>query len=148
VRDQPGVAHGGIYYYAIQASRTGLNQATSSACINWGQKCDHPLALVVPYFNGTIPALPVGFLGTVHRVTPLDTPNQFCIRGGLVSASSNWTAFAGSQLKIPMCQVIGVSIPPRPRFASFLAPTWLTIVPKSNDTDPTYTFATLNSSKS
>jgi hypothetical protein len=140
-------ADGGIYYYAIQAGRNGLSQATSSACVNWGQKCDHPLALIVPYYNGTVPTLPAGFLGPVHHVTPLKTPNQFCIKGGLVSPSSNWTAFAGSQLKVPMCQVIGQQIPTRPRFASFLAPTWLTIVPKSNDTDPTYTFATLNRSK-
>lgn len=141
-------AEGGIYYYAIQAARTGLSQADSSACINWGQKCDHPLALVVPFINGTVPSLPSGFLGTVHHVTPLKTPDQFCINGGLVSPSSNWTAFAGSQLKIPMCQVIGQEIPSRPRFASFLAPTWLTIVPKHNDTDPTYTFETINSTQS
>eukprot|EP01047_Picozoa_sp_COSAG01_P053644 COSAG01_NODE_5773_length_4042_cov_3.081410_1_plen_600_part_00 len=138
---------GGIYYYAIQGGRTGLSQSTSSACINWGQKCDHPLALVVHFFNGSIPALPHGFLGPVHHVSPLKTPHQFCIEGGIVSTSANKTAFAGSQLKIPMCQIIGQSIPPRPQFASFLAPAWLTILPKHNDTDPSYTFATLNSSR-
>ena len=74
--------NGGIYYYAIQAGRNGLSQASSSACIAWGAKCDHPLALVLPYYNGSVPALPAGFLGQVHHVTPLKIPSQFCINVG------------------------------------------------------------------
>jgi hypothetical protein len=138
----------GIWFYGGSGERNGLGQEAPSACpcghIHGDQRncpCDRPLALVIPFLNGSRPSLPAGFVGHVHVVQALKTPHQFCI------IQPNVTAFAGSQLKIPLCPKEGDEIPHQPRFATFLAATWLTVVGKSNDTNPTSTKAVLNSSK-
>lgn len=130
----------GIWYYGIQAQRTGLTQESPSACTipPYTNPCDHPLALVIPYINGSKSALPAGFAGRVHAVQPLRTAHQFCVIEPQV------TAFAGSQLKIPLCPVVGVSVPPQPRFATVMAPEWLGVHGKTNQTAPTYTAGTVN----
>jgi hypothetical protein len=60
--------------------------------------------------------------------------------------NSKRDACSYSQLKIPLCSVVGVSIPQQPRFATVLAPEWLGVIGKSNLTDPTYCETSLNSS--
>jgi hypothetical protein len=71
----------GIWYYGLQAHRSGLSQESSSACTvpPWDNPCDHPLALIIPFRNGSKPALPSGFAGRQHTVLPLRTAHQFCI---------------------------------------------------------------------
>ena len=98
----------GVWYYGVSGQRNGLGQEVPSACPCGhvhGQKracpCDRPLALVVGYLNGSRPFLPAGFVGHVHVVQALKTPHQFC------TIQPNVTAFAGSQLKIPLCKQEG-----------------------------------------
>lgn len=134
----------GVWFYGLQANRNGLTQAASTACNQtdpYTAPCENPLALVIPHLNGSHPGLPAGFVGPVHVVQPLRTPHQFC----MISPAA--TAFSGAQLKVPLCHVLGVSIPPQPRFASILAPVWLTVLGKTNLTAPSYTTSYLNQSK-
>ena len=117
-------------YYGVGGKRHGLGQENPQ---------DSPMALVIPYLNGSRPSLPAGFAGSVHTVAALKTPHQFCI------IAPHVTAFAGSQLKIPTCRPLGVSSGYlQPRFASVLAPSWLTVLGKTNATDPTYTEMAVN----
>ena len=77
----------------------------------------------------------------MHQTKPLRTPHQFCI------IHPNMTVFSSAQIKLPICPEVGVSIPKVPRFATVLAPEWMTVRPKYNTATPTYAAATLNASE-
>eukprot|EP01043_Picozoa_sp_COSAG02_P064173 COSAG02_NODE_9299_length_2262_cov_2.325474_1_plen_364_part_10 len=111
-----------VWFYGVDGIREGLNQQVSSAGGNWDHPCSHPTAIIVPFLNGSLPVLPAGFAGPIHVTKPLRTPNQFCI------IHPNLTVFSSAQIKIPICPEVGVSIPTVPRFATVLAPDWMTVV--------------------
>ena len=128
----------GVWYWGVEGIRHGENQQSSSAGGNWDHPREHPTAVVIPFLNGSHPPLPDGFIGSVHVVQPLRTPTQFCI------IQSHVSVFPSAALKIPVCPEVGVSIPKIPQFASVLAPQWLTVLPKDNQTAPEYASAQLN----
>ena len=130
-----------VSYFGVTGARNGISQQVASAGGDWDHACEHPTAIVTPCLNGTLPSLPAGFGGPVHRTQPLRTAHQFAI------ISPELTVFAGSQIKLPIAKDISTAIPKAPRFATILAPAFLAVRPKDNTTTPTYAAATLNASK-
>ena len=55
--------------YTAPAPENGVNGGQFPRVVDnaTGKRVFQPLAVVIPYENGTVPALPSGFLGTVHR---------------------------------------------------------------------------------
>jgi hypothetical protein len=55
-----------------------------------------PLAIVVPWENGTVPGLPLGFSGPVHRAAPIPGDWRLALR------VNGATVFHGGSLHIPL----------------------------------------------
>jgi hypothetical protein len=98
----------GIYYYGALPSWQGCDGGSTAAGPDktrhprGNEKCTQPTALVVRGADGQTgnQSIPAGFAGDVHELTPLALPHQFCI------IERNLTVFSGSQLRLPLCQVV------------------------------------------
>lgn len=126
---QPGI----VYYGATPAFNGRQGQCTAGGEYD-GAPSYHPLALVLKGPNGTTmnQTIPANFQGTVHQMTPLRSPHQFCI------LRENITLFNGCKVFIPLCRPDPKNeIPHQPKFVSMVAPTWLNVYPASNATCPT-----------
>lgn len=130
----------GIYYYGATPSYQGRAGRCTAGGEYDGRPSPHPTAIVVAGPHGEVNAsLPSGFAGPVHHTLPLASPHQFCI------INNNITLFSGCKAYVPLCRPDAKQeIPPQPRFASVIVPSWLEVHPESNDTSA-YT-AILNNS--
>ena len=135
----------GVYYYGVTPTFQGRAGGASAggvfgsctpvknAAPAVGGKCEpatHPTALVVTGPGGETGNQSVvpGFAGATHHLRPLRTRHQFCI------FETNLTVFSGAQIRLPLCRPAKAEQPPQPGFISIIAPSWLTIRPKTNET--------------
>lgn len=63
----------GVYGYTVPAPENGVNAGSFPQVLDstTGTKLMQPLAVVVPWENGSLPALPAGFLGAIHTTPPI-----------------------------------------------------------------------------
>ena len=63
----------GVYGYTAPAPENGVNGGSFPQVHDstTGKMIFQPLALVVPWENGSVPLLPTGFLGAVHQTRPI-----------------------------------------------------------------------------
>ena len=125
----------GVWFYGVHGGRHGIGQ---QAPIPYR----YPTAIVIPFRNRTHPPLPQGFAGPIHVTKPLMTSRQFSI------IHESVTVFSSAQIQLPITVDMKQHAPSIPKFATILAPTWLAVRPKHNDTMDTDEGASLNSSKS
>jgi hypothetical protein len=121
----------GIYYYGATPSYQGRVGGSSAGGVYDGRPSVHPTALVLAGPDGGTnnQTIPVDFAGAVHHLKPLLTPRQFCL------FERNMTVFSGSQLRIPLCRPDPkMEIPHQPAFTSVVAPSWLTLRGRNNQT--------------
>jgi hypothetical protein len=121
----------GVYYYGATPSYQGRVGGSSAGGVYDGRPSLHPTALVLAGPDGGTnnQTIPADFAGAVHHLKPLPTPRQFCI------FEKNLTVFSGSQLRIPLCRPDpAMEIPHQPAFTSVVAPSWLRLRGRNNQT--------------
>ena len=121
----------GVYFYGATPSFHGRVGGSSAGGVYDGRPSVHPTALVLAGPDGGTnnQTVPADFAGAVHHLKPLPTPHQFCI------FEHNLTVFSGSQLRIPLCRPDPkMEIPHQPAFTSVVAPSWLMLRGRNNQT--------------
>ena len=121
----------GVYFYGATPSFQGRTGGSSAGGVYDGRPSVHPTALVLAGPDGSTnnQSVPADFAGAVHHLKPLPTPRQFCL------IEKNMTVFSGSQLRLPLCRPEpSIEIPHQPAFASVVAPSWLTLRGRNNQT--------------
>ena len=112
----------GLYYVALYGAYTG----TAVYNVVWspldgvrtppypslgGGVGFQPLALVVPFSNGTVPALPAGFKGPVHVLAPIPGDRRIAL------IKQNMTWYQGGHFHLPLTMPYTPQAPPDPAHA-------------------------------
>ena len=121
----------GIYFFGATPSYQGRAGQCTAGGLYTVTPSQQPTALVLAGPDGSLgnQSLPRGFKGGVHRMIPLRTKHQFCIR------NPNVTLFPGCRMNIPLCRPDPKhEIPDQPRFMSIIVLASLSVFPLSNST--------------